>query len=91
MSEGRIRPFRVRGVLRRGGLLGLFVDDVLCIGDPAIPAPNLAADHVARLFQLLQGIAHSLYALFADGGEAPRGIVPFLRHGEHHGQQSLGL
>ena len=34
---------------------------------------------------------HSIHALLADGGQSPRGIVPFIRERQHHGQQALGF
>ena len=77
--------------IRSGWLLGLFVDDVLRVRDPPIGPAKLAADDVARLFQLLDGAANGVNALLADGGKPPCAVIPVLREREEHGQQPLGF
>ena len=52
---------------------------------------GIAADDVARLFQLTQRPADGVHALLADGRKAPCGVIPLVRQGEHHGQQPLGF
>ena len=85
--RGRIRPARIRV----SQLLGLLINDILRIRDPPVGPAKLAADDVARLFQLLDGIPDGLHPLFADGGEAPGAVVPIVREGQEHGQQPLGF
>ncbi len=66
---GHIRLVRIRrGRLRR---LGLFVDDVLGVRNTPVGPAKLAADDVARLFQLLDGAANGVNALLADSGKPP--------------------
>src|SRR5699024_12123284 len=61
------------------------------IGDPAILAPKLPAGQIPRAFQLPEGLANRLHAFLANGGQAPRGVIPLIRQGEHHGEKPLGL
>ena len=99
--RGRLRPRRsalvrgrrVRGIRRgrRVRVLRLFVDDVLRVGNASVGSAKLAAHDVPGLFQFPNGLADGVHALLADGGQPPRGVVPLVRQGEHHGQQALGF
>ena len=71
--------------------LGLFVNDVLSIGNASIGPAKLAADDITRLFQLLDGIAYGLHALLADFCKSPCTVIPVLRKRKEHGQQPLGF
>ena len=87
--RGHIRLVRIRRGRLRG--LGLFVDDVLGVRNTPVGPAKLAADDVARLFQLLDGTADSVHTLLADGGKPPCAVIPVLREREEHGQQPLGF
>ena len=41
--------------------------------------------------QLLQGGANAIRTLLADFSQAPGGVVPVLRQGQHHGEQPFGF
>ena len=71
--------------------MGRLVDDILHIHDLALAVPEPVADYVPGPLQLLQGGADAVRALLADFGQAPGGVVPVLRQGQHHGEQPFGF
>lgn len=75
---------RVRGI-------GCLVDDILHIHDLALAVPEPITDYVSSSLQLLQGRSDAVRALLADFGQAPGGVVPVLRQGQHHGEQPFGF
>ena len=71
--------------------MGCFVDDILHVHDFSLAVPQPIADYVSGPLQLLQGGADAVRALLADFGQAPGGVVPVLRQGQHHGEQPFGF
>lgn len=71
--------------------MGRLVDDILHIHDFALAVPEAVADYVPGSLQLLQGGANAVRALLADFRQAPGGVVPVLRQGQHHGEQPFGF
>lgn len=71
--------------------MGRFVDDILHIHNLALAIPEPVADYVSGSFQLFQGGADAVRALLTDFGQAPGGVVPVLRQGQHHGEQPFGF
>ncbi len=69
----------------------LLIDDVLHVGDPALAVPQTVAAKVAAGLQLLELGGDGVHPILADGGQAPGGIVPGIRQGEHLGQKTTGL
>ena len=65
--------------------LGLLINDILGIADPALPVPQLVAHDVTGGFQLPQSITDGVHALLADFRKATGGIVPVIRQRQHHG------
>ena len=57
----------------------------------ALPVPQLVADDVPGAFQLPQRPADGVHALLADCSQPPRGVIPLVGEGEHHGEQPLGF
>ena len=71
--------------------MGRLVDDILHVHDLALAVPEAVADYVPGSLQLLQGGANAVRALLADLRQAPGGVVPVLRQGQHHGEQPFGF
>ena len=84
-----VQPYPAQAFPAAG--LGLLINDILGIADPALPVPQLVAHDVTGGFQLPQSITDGVHALLADFRKATGGIVPVIRQGQHHGKQSLGL
>lgn len=71
--------------------MGRLVDDILHVHDLALAVPEPIADYVPGPLQLLQGGANAVRALLTDFRQAPGGVVPVLRQGQHHGEQPFGF
>lgn len=71
--------------------MGCFVGDILHIHDLALAVPEPIADYVPGPLQLLQGGTDAVRTLLADFRQAPGGVVPVLRQGQHHGEQPFGF
>ena len=71
--------------------MGSLVDDILHIHDFALAVPQAVTDYVPGTFQLLRGGVDTVCSFLADFGQAPSGVVPVLRQGQHHGKQPFGF
>ena len=64
---------------------------LLYILDLALTVSEPVADYIPSPFQLLQGGTDAVHALLADFCQAPGGVVPVLRQGQHHGARPFGF
>ena len=71
--------------------MGRLVDDILHIHDLALAVPEPIADYVPGSLQLFYGGANAIRTLLADFSQAPGGVVPVLRQGQHHGEKPFGF
>ena len=87
---GKLYPARPRTDATCPGM-GRLVDGILYIRDLALAVSETVADYVSSPLQFLRGGIKAVRALLADFRQAPSGVVPVLRQGQHHREKPFGF